>query len=101
MIVGFRWPYAVGPDTEPLQTKLDALRRYADTVIAAAGRVTGEMVSGTISPPSPVQSVDDAGGAEVGQLGVVEAELVASTSSVCSPSHGRRGLGPVGHARSS
>jgi alkanesulfonate monooxygenase SsuD/methylene tetrahydromethanopterin reductase-like flavin-dependent oxidoreductase (luciferase family) len=34
-IVGFRWPYSVGPDTEPLQTKLDALRRYADTVIAA------------------------------------------------------------------
>jgi hypothetical protein len=34
VIVGFRWPYSVGPDTEPLQTKLDALRRYADTVIA-------------------------------------------------------------------
>jgi probable F420-dependent oxidoreductase len=33
-IVGFRWPYIAGPDTEPLQTKLDALRRYADTVIA-------------------------------------------------------------------
>ena len=33
VIVGFRWPYVVGPDTEPLQTKLDALRRYADEVI--------------------------------------------------------------------
>ena len=33
-IVGFRWPYSVGPDTEPLQTKLDALRRYAETVIS-------------------------------------------------------------------
>lgn len=35
VIVGFRWTYEVGPDTEPLQTKLDNLRRYADTVIAA------------------------------------------------------------------
>jgi hypothetical protein len=35
VIVGFRWTYTVGPDTEPLQKKLDALRRYADTVIAA------------------------------------------------------------------
>ncbi len=34
VIVGFRWPYAVGPDTEPLGTKLDNLRRYADDVIA-------------------------------------------------------------------
>jgi probable F420-dependent oxidoreductase len=33
-IVGFRWPYEVGPDTEPLAAKLDALRRYADEVIA-------------------------------------------------------------------
>jgi probable F420-dependent oxidoreductase len=33
-IVGFRWPYVPGPDTEPLQTKLDALRRFADTVIS-------------------------------------------------------------------
>ena len=38
VIVGFRWPYSVGPDTEPLQTKLDALRRYADTVIAGVRR---------------------------------------------------------------
>jgi alkanesulfonate monooxygenase SsuD/methylene tetrahydromethanopterin reductase-like flavin-dependent oxidoreductase (luciferase family) len=33
VIVGFRWPYAVGPDTEALQTKLDNLRRFADEVI--------------------------------------------------------------------
>jgi probable F420-dependent oxidoreductase len=33
VIVGFRWPYAVAPDTEPLQTKLDNLRRFADSVI--------------------------------------------------------------------
>lgn len=33
VIVGFRWPYSVGPDTQPLQEKLDALRRYADDVI--------------------------------------------------------------------
>ncbi len=35
VIVGFRWPYAVGPDTEPLTAKLDGLRRFADSVIAA------------------------------------------------------------------
>jgi len=35
-IVGFRYPYREGPDTEPLQKKLDALRRYADDVIAKA-----------------------------------------------------------------
>jgi alkanesulfonate monooxygenase SsuD/methylene tetrahydromethanopterin reductase-like flavin-dependent oxidoreductase (luciferase family) len=33
VIVGFRWPYTVGPDTEPLQVKLDHLRRFADDVI--------------------------------------------------------------------
>jgi probable F420-dependent oxidoreductase len=33
-IVGFRWPYSVGPDTEPLQTKLDNLRRFGNEVIA-------------------------------------------------------------------
>jgi len=33
VIVGFRWPYTVGPDTEPLQDKLDNLRRFADSVI--------------------------------------------------------------------
>ena len=36
VIVGFRWPYATGPDTEPLDRKLDNLRRFADTVIAKA-----------------------------------------------------------------
>ncbi len=35
VIVGFRWPYETGPDTEPLPAKLDHLRQYADTVIAA------------------------------------------------------------------
>lgn len=34
VIVGFRWPYHVGPDSETLQTKLDALRRFADDIIA-------------------------------------------------------------------
>ncbi len=34
VIVGFRWPYATGPDTEPLSGKLDNLRRFADGVIA-------------------------------------------------------------------
>ncbi|HVB93031.1 MAG TPA: LLM class flavin-dependent oxidoreductase, partial [Acidimicrobiales bacterium] len=33
VIVGFRWPYAVGPDTETLPAKLDNLRRFADQVI--------------------------------------------------------------------
>jgi probable F420-dependent oxidoreductase len=37
VIVGFRWPYAVGPDTEPLQAKVDNLRRFADDVIAKSG----------------------------------------------------------------
>jgi len=35
-IVGFRWPYHLGPDTEPMQAKLDALRRFADGVIHAS-----------------------------------------------------------------
>jgi probable F420-dependent oxidoreductase len=35
LIVGFRWPYETGPDTEPLTAKLDHLRRYAGTVMAA------------------------------------------------------------------
>jgi probable F420-dependent oxidoreductase len=33
VIVGFRWPYVVGPDTEALSAKLDNLRRFADQVI--------------------------------------------------------------------
>jgi probable F420-dependent oxidoreductase len=36
VIVGFRWPYTVGADVEPLQTKIDNLRRFADTVIAGS-----------------------------------------------------------------
>jgi probable F420-dependent oxidoreductase len=36
VIVGFRWPYHTGPDTEPLADKISKLRRYADEVI---GRV--------------------------------------------------------------
>jgi hypothetical protein len=38
VIVGFRWPYASGPDTEPLAGKLGNLRRYADQVIARVAR---------------------------------------------------------------
>jgi hypothetical protein len=34
VIVGFRWPYQVGPDTEPLEHKINKLRRFADSVIA-------------------------------------------------------------------
>ena len=33
-IVGFRWPYQTGPDTEPLAAKIDKLRRFAGEVIA-------------------------------------------------------------------
>jgi probable F420-dependent oxidoreductase len=34
VIVGFRWPYHTGQDTEPLAAKLDNLRRYAESIIA-------------------------------------------------------------------
>jgi probable F420-dependent oxidoreductase len=34
VIIGFRWPYTVGPDVEPLGQKIDSLRRFADDVIA-------------------------------------------------------------------
>ena len=34
VIVGFRWPYEVGPDPEALQPKIDNLNRFAETVIA-------------------------------------------------------------------
>jgi probable F420-dependent oxidoreductase len=34
VIVGFRWPYHVGPDNEPLDQKIAKLRGYADDVIA-------------------------------------------------------------------
>jgi probable F420-dependent oxidoreductase len=33
VIVGFRWPYHTGPDTEPLADKLAKLNRFADTII--------------------------------------------------------------------
>ena len=33
VMVGFRWPYDVGPDTQPLSDKVDHLRRYAERVI--------------------------------------------------------------------
>jgi alkanesulfonate monooxygenase SsuD/methylene tetrahydromethanopterin reductase-like flavin-dependent oxidoreductase (luciferase family) len=36
VIVGFRWPYQVGPDLEPLNEKIAKLRRFADHVIAKA-----------------------------------------------------------------
>jgi alkanesulfonate monooxygenase SsuD/methylene tetrahydromethanopterin reductase-like flavin-dependent oxidoreductase (luciferase family) len=36
VIVGFRWPYGVGPDLEPLQEKIEKLRQFADQVIAKA-----------------------------------------------------------------
>jgi hypothetical protein len=32
--VGFRWPYTTEHDTEPLQSKVDSLARFADEVIA-------------------------------------------------------------------
>jgi hypothetical protein len=35
VMVGFRWPYSVGPDTQPLSEKIDNLRRYADQVIGS------------------------------------------------------------------
>ncbi len=34
VIVGFRLPYIVGPDTEPLERKIEHLNRYAESVIA-------------------------------------------------------------------
>jgi probable F420-dependent oxidoreductase len=34
VIVGFRLPYVVGPDPEPLETKITNLERYAERVIA-------------------------------------------------------------------
>jgi probable F420-dependent oxidoreductase len=33
VMVGFRWPYQVGPDTQPLSDKVDLLRGYADRMI--------------------------------------------------------------------
>jgi probable F420-dependent oxidoreductase len=37
VIVGFRLPYIVGPDTEPLERKIEHLNRYAENVIAKVG----------------------------------------------------------------
>jgi probable F420-dependent oxidoreductase len=34
VIIGFRWAYAEGPDTETLARKVDQLRRFGDQVIA-------------------------------------------------------------------
>jgi hypothetical protein len=34
VIVGFRIPYVMGPDTEPLAKKVEHLERFAETVIA-------------------------------------------------------------------
>jgi hypothetical protein len=34
VIVGFRVPYIVGPDAEPLEKKIEHLSRYAEHVIA-------------------------------------------------------------------
>jgi len=41
VIIGFRWPYVTGPDTEPLDRKIDNLRRFADDVIAKAQGSSG------------------------------------------------------------
>ena len=34
VIVGFRWPYILGPDTEPLQTKIANLEKCAERVVS-------------------------------------------------------------------
>ncbi len=34
VIVGFRYPYTTEPDTQPLQEKIDLLRRFSDSVMA-------------------------------------------------------------------
>ena len=33
-IVGFRWPYIQGPDTEPLENKIRNLEKFAAKVIS-------------------------------------------------------------------
>ena len=35
-IVGFRVPYIKGPDTEPLEKKIEHLERYAESIISKA-----------------------------------------------------------------
>ena len=37
-IVGFRYPYTTEPDTQPLQEKIDLLRRFADSVVSQSER---------------------------------------------------------------
>jgi len=37
VIVGFRYHYTPGPDTEPLKNKITAIERYAESVIAKVG----------------------------------------------------------------
>jgi alkanesulfonate monooxygenase SsuD/methylene tetrahydromethanopterin reductase-like flavin-dependent oxidoreductase (luciferase family) len=34
VIVGFRYPYVIGPDTQPLDSKIRKLERYAENVMA-------------------------------------------------------------------
>jgi hypothetical protein len=34
VIIGFRWPYGTGPDTQPLPEKIANLRQFADSVMA-------------------------------------------------------------------
>jgi hypothetical protein len=34
IMVGFRIPYVVGPDTEPLENKIRSLEKYAEKVIS-------------------------------------------------------------------
>lgn len=36
VIIGFRWPYDVAPDTQPLADKIGALEKFAEKVIARA-----------------------------------------------------------------
>ena len=48
MIVGFRWPYHTGPDTQPLAEKIGNLRRYADEVIGQGPELTGNL---RVEPP--------------------------------------------------
>jgi hypothetical protein len=33
VIVGFRWPYHTGSDPQPLQEKLDMMRKFAEEVV--------------------------------------------------------------------
>ena len=36
VIIGFRIPYIMGPDTQPLDSKIRKLERFAENVIAKA-----------------------------------------------------------------